>query len=111
MARPKKEEIKKKKIKKSLIEDFGDDIELAPLEKEKSWSPFDHLKKIIVEKDEMLMTDISRVSSYEPYVINMFLVWILTAILQSCNVPLAITLWHWFGLHPWITVLLLILLG
>lgn len=41
----------------------------------------------------------------------MFLVWILTAILQSCNVPLAITLWHWFGLHPWITVLLLILLG
>ena len=41
----------------------------------------------------------------------MLLVWVLTAILQSCGVPIAITLWHWFGLHPIITVLLILFLA
>ena len=38
----------------------------------------------------------------------MFIVWLLTAILQSCGVPIAITLWGWFGLHPFLTILMLI---
>ena len=41
----------------------------------------------------------------------MFIVWILTAILQSANVPIAITLWNWFGTHVWQTILLLIFLA
>ena len=41
----------------------------------------------------------------------MLLVWFLTAILASVNVPIAVALWGWFGLHPVITILLIILLG
>lgn len=41
----------------------------------------------------------------------MFLIWILTAILQSAGVSDAILLWHWFGQHVFLTVLMIIFLG
>jgi hypothetical protein len=41
----------------------------------------------------------------------MFLVWVLTWILQSLNVPDAVTLWHWFGAHELLTILLILFLG
>ena len=41
----------------------------------------------------------------------MFAIWVLTAILASCNVPIAMTLWAWFGAHIWQTILLLIFLA
>ena len=41
----------------------------------------------------------------------MILVWILTAILQSLDVPVAIALWHWFGTHVILTILMLIFLA
>jgi hypothetical protein len=41
----------------------------------------------------------------------MVVVWILTYILQSQGVADAVTLWHWFGQHELLTILLLIFLG
>lgn len=41
----------------------------------------------------------------------MLLIWILTGILASCGVPLAITLWTWCGYHPIWTILMIIFLG
>jgi hypothetical protein len=38
-------------------------------------------------------------------------VWILTAILQSLDVPAAVALWHWFGDNPILTVLMIIFLA
>jgi hypothetical protein len=41
----------------------------------------------------------------------MILIWILTGILASLNIPIAVLLWGWFGLHPFLTILLIIFLG
>lgn len=44
-------------------------------------------------------------------VVDMILVFILTWILQSTGEPDAIALWHWFGSHILLTLILLIFLG
>lgn len=41
----------------------------------------------------------------------MLLVWVLTAILQSIGLPLAVSLWAWFGLHPFVTIFLILILA
>lgn len=41
----------------------------------------------------------------------MVLVWILTAILQSQHVDIAVQLWHWFGQHVILTILMLLFLA
>lgn len=41
----------------------------------------------------------------------MILIWVLTAILQSLGNPTAISLWHWFGNHVLLTILMFIFLG
>ena len=41
----------------------------------------------------------------------MFLVWILTWILDSLNFEPAVMLWHWFGDNALLTVLMLIFLA
>jgi hypothetical protein len=38
----------------------------------------------------------------------MVLVWILTGILASLKISIAVALWGWFGLHPFLTILMLI---
>ena len=40
----------------------------------------------------------------------MFFIWVMTWVLAQCDVPLAIKLWHWYGLHPVITVLMILFL-
>lgn len=41
----------------------------------------------------------------------MVLVYVLTAILQSLHIPEAVLLWHWFGSHVLLTILMLIFLA
>ena len=41
----------------------------------------------------------------------MFLVWILTWILQGQHVDAAEKLWHWFGQHEILTVLMVLFLA
>ncbi len=41
----------------------------------------------------------------------MFLVWVLTWILQQCHVDVAVQLWHWFGEHVLLTVLMILFLA
>jgi hypothetical protein len=41
----------------------------------------------------------------------MILVFILTWILESMGNPTALDLWHWFGHHILLTILLLVVLG
>lgn len=41
----------------------------------------------------------------------MLLVWILTYILQSLGVHDALLLWHWYGQHPVLTVLMILFLA
>lgn len=41
----------------------------------------------------------------------MILVYILTAILQSLNVEIAVQLWQWFGQHIFLTILMLLFLA
>jgi hypothetical protein len=41
----------------------------------------------------------------------MLLIWILTGILASLKVSIAVALWGWFGLHPFLTVLMIIFLA
>lgn len=41
----------------------------------------------------------------------MIVVFILTAILQSLHVLVATQLWHWFGQHVVLTILMLIFLA
>lgn len=38
-------------------------------------------------------------------------IWIVTGILSSLNVSEAQSLWHWFGHHVILTILMLIFLG
>jgi hypothetical protein len=38
----------------------------------------------------------------------MLLIWILTGILASVSVPVAVALWGWFGLHPFLTIVMII---
>jgi len=38
----------------------------------------------------------------------MFLLWIMTGILASLKISVAVALWGWFGLHPIYTILLII---
>jgi hypothetical protein len=40
----------------------------------------------------------------------MLIIWLLTCILANSGVPIAMTLWNWFGLHPFATILMIILL-
>lgn len=39
----------------------------------------------------------------------MLLVWILTAIFQSIPIQPFPVIWNWFGLHPIITILLILI--
>lgn len=43
----------------------------------------------------------------------MFLVWIVTGILATIPdpLPLAVEVWHWFGVHWLLTVLMLVFLA
>jgi len=43
----------------------------------------------------------------------MFVVWILTWILTTLNppVPEAVSLWHWFGSHELLTIILIVLVA
>lgn len=41
----------------------------------------------------------------------MFLVWVLTWILESSHVPFAVNVWHWFGHHVILTILMLLFLA
>lgn len=41
----------------------------------------------------------------------MFLVWLLTGILASLHVVDAMLLWHWFGHHLVLTILMIFFLG
>jgi hypothetical protein len=41
----------------------------------------------------------------------MLLIWILTGILASLKVSSAVALWGWFGLHPFLTILMIIFLA
>lgn len=41
----------------------------------------------------------------------MLIIWVLTWILQTLNIPEAVQLWHWFGDHVLATILLILFLG
>lgn len=41
----------------------------------------------------------------------MLVVWILTGIMQSLSFAPAVELWHWFGHHVLLTILMLIFLA
>lgn len=41
----------------------------------------------------------------------MLVVWVVTAILQSMDVPVAVQLWDWFGRHVLLTILLILFLA
>lgn len=41
----------------------------------------------------------------------MLVVWVLTWILEGLGNPTAISLWHWFGQHVILTILMILFLG
>lgn len=41
----------------------------------------------------------------------MLLIWILTGILASLKVSIMVVLWGWFGIHPILTVLMILFLA
>lgn len=43
----------------------------------------------------------------------MFIIWVLTGILATIPdpLPLAVQVWHWFGAHVFLTILMLVFLA